>query len=1382
MERVAIAANPAERRRLEHRHPTERDRGEPTKGEREGGAPCLPRDARAPVRDHEAELVLVDEDTKQAVGGVSARLEGGARVDEAEHGTRGEEPERVLDAARPRATPIAVAIDEGDQQRVVGREAEVGLGRLVAHHGEKAEEREPVVVGLAHEIDHVEANLAVDVDLLERKGDVATGPPVAFEHEERTALVGKVHRPKALRTNEHPGRAAGLRGIEPGEEVPVLAGRAAHPRRANDEGHERLERDRERDDRRRSHVTEPRVKPLTERIEKRRDEPRCARDLVEVRDEGRRDPTPPCLRSDPERRDPHHRHVAAADPRREPETERVTDDLVAATLPHRRDVEIGERPERLGEEVSPPLVVTARVGERGGVDLDEPLHVVWLGGAERERAHRTSVRHLELSRKAADLAAARRSPEIGPFRSRPVRPLRAMQNLDRDLDAGSGKNHRLAGAGAEFVASLGKKGGEARSVLFALAADPKSSVLRDDLRRRIATIETAARSFRLEELAGAISEGLRLLERNPGEAIARPTIASLNELLFDLPSLAWGETQRRPKGGSFVAEKLATHTALVVGPKVVADALSNDMDSARTYFTCHSCEDAHAAMDMARVVAPDLILLDADLADIGELVEALMDDPLTEPVPMVVVGSFGEDADHGRYVAMGVAKVLSKPLSREALRKACEGAVLTSEHRTERVVLGEPTVEELGRRLAEEMKRALVDAVDIEGRTTRVALGEGTEILGAVWGAIARVREIVTARTDGHVRFSHPAPEGAIAFAPPLHLDAPRYDRGPRRRGPDAEVRLTGRRVLVADDDPGVTWFVADLLKSAGCVVTEAVDGEKALELAYKTTPDLVISDLLMPGLDGFAFCRALRRDVALRDAPFLLLSWKEDLLQRVRELGVGAAGYLRKESDARAIVGRVREVLRPRARIEARLKGDGEIRGRLDDLSVRSLLEIVCATRPEARVSVRDASFHYEVEIRDGAPVSAIRTDPQGDVRRGERVLASMLGIGVGRFVVQDSSGEVVSELSGSLAQQVALPIARARAALYLTTGTRAMSVEEIELDPEILADTLRVSPPEARRVLDTLSRGATPKDLVLGGMVDAAWLDDVMADLAARGAIREVRGASGRELLSLRLSAATAPTSASEKTRTPPPPYEASLVALGDSAAFDLALEREASQRGMPLSPDPSIVLATVAQKPEVLEPTVVPGEVESVAPRAVATKDEESEPALETADATIVDTAYGAPDELSISVPIPEPERTPEPQTADADDELVARPKRKIGGVQKLFALLFAVVAITYVAFQADAHKSSPPKAAAAAAPLPAAPAPQPTYREMTPGFAAGRGGIDLGLSQETVVTIDGVPREKTAHLVETLAEGRHDVRVGERTFTIDVREGKTAVLVL
>ena len=247
-------------------------------------------------------------------------------------------------------------------------------------------------------------------------------------------------------------------------------------------------------------------------------------------------------------------------------------------------------------------------------------------------------------------------------------------------------------------------------------------------------------------------------------------------------------------------------------------------------------------------------------------------------------------------------------------------------------------------------------------------------------------------------------PRIAVVGAPssPPPSDMPHGDRARvRLRGPAAEVRLQGRRVVVADDDPAVVWFLADLLKTSGCIVHEAFDGKQALELAYRTSPDLLICDIMMPEVDGFSLCRMLQRDVALHDVPVILLSWKEDLLQRVRELGAGAAGYVRKESDTRAIVARIREALRPRSRIETRLRDDGEVRGRMDGISVRTLLEIVCATRPEARVSVRDASFNYEIEIRDGAPQRATRTAGDGTFLEGSRVIAAMLGVGAGRFTV---------------------------------------------------------------------------------------------------------------------------------------------------------------------------------------------------------------------------------------------------------------------------------------------------------------------------------------------------------------------------------------------
>ena len=256
-----------------------------------------------------------------------------------------------------------------------------------------------------------------------------------------------------------------------------------------------------------------------------------------------------------------------------------------------------------------------------------------------------------------------------------------------------------------------------------------------------------------------------------------------------LPALAWGESLPRQPAAAGAEETddapgVMPISVLVVGGEALADALGEDATLRSRAFESERTEDAQTALELARAYAPDVVLVDADVPQASELVEALMDDPLTEPVPIVVVGSFRTADEAARYVALGVAKALTKPVASEVLRQACDDLLDAREGRTIRVTLGEPTLEQLAERLSEELKRALVDSVDRTARSCRVPLGEGTEVLGALWGAIARVQEIVTQKTGGAVRFGGEAPEGTIALAPWLHHDVPGSERlGGRGRG-----------------------------------------------------------------------------------------------------------------------------------------------------------------------------------------------------------------------------------------------------------------------------------------------------------------------------------------------------------------------------------------------------------------------------------------------------------------------------------------------------------------------------------------------------------------------------------------------------------------------
>ena len=333
-------------------------------------------------------------------------------------------------------------------------------------------------------------------------------------------------------------------------------------------------------------------------------------------------------------------------------------------------------------------------------------------------------------------------------------------------------------------------------------------------------------------------------------------------------------------------------------------------------------------------------------------------------------------------------------------------------------------------------------------------------MLAALWGAVARIRDLATIESRGAVRFVQTGPEGALPYAPWLGETNVRGEQGNRVRSL-GEARaakgasLERMTIVVADDDAAITWFLAGVLRSAGATVYEARDGERAFELACEHSPDLVLSDIVMPGLDGFALCRAIKRDFALRDVPVVLLSWKEDLLQRVRELGAGADGYLRKEASAGSIVQRLREILAPRLRVAERLAHGGEVRGRLEGLTPRTLLSLACTHRPASTLTVRDARDLYEVEIREGHPVRATRTTAEGSYERGPGVLARLLGVGSGRFVVVPIAHDDVERLStarpdlfGSLAEQLVPPIASARAAQRRLSGGSLMLAVRLEVD----------------------------------------------------------------------------------------------------------------------------------------------------------------------------------------------------------------------------------------------------------------------------------------------------------------------------------------------
>ena len=121
-------------------------------------------------------------------------------------------------------------------------------------------------------------------------------------------------------------------------------------------------------------------------------------------------------------------------------------------------------------------------------------------------------------------------------------------------------------------------------------------------------------------------------------------------------------------------------------------------------------------------------------------------------------------------------------------------------------------------------------------------------------------------------------------------------------------------RILIVEDDEGIRTALRYHLSTAGYSVTEARDGAVGLRLARTARPDLVLLDLMLPGMSGMEFCRALRRSSRV---PIIMVTAKDSEVDKIVGLELGADDYITKPFSVREVLARINAVIR-RSRSEA--------------------------------------------------------------------------------------------------------------------------------------------------------------------------------------------------------------------------------------------------------------------------------------------------------------------------------------------------------------------------------------------------------------------------------------------------------------------------------
>lgn len=116
-------------------------------------------------------------------------------------------------------------------------------------------------------------------------------------------------------------------------------------------------------------------------------------------------------------------------------------------------------------------------------------------------------------------------------------------------------------------------------------------------------------------------------------------------------------------------------------------------------------------------------------------------------------------------------------------------------------------------------------------------------------------------------------------------------------------------KILVIDDDPAMTELLSLLLPSTVAELITVNDGARGVEMADKVSPDLILLDLMMPGMDGWEVCEAIRK---FSRVPIIILSALDKPSLVTRALDVGADDFLVKPVPARILIARVQKLARP--------------------------------------------------------------------------------------------------------------------------------------------------------------------------------------------------------------------------------------------------------------------------------------------------------------------------------------------------------------------------------------------------------------------------------------------------------------------------------------
>ena len=154
-----------------------------------------------------------------------------------------------------------------------------------------------------------------------------------------------------------------------------------------------------------------------------------------------------------------------------------------------------------------------------------------------------------------------------------------------------------------------------------------------------------------------------------------------------------------------------------------------------------------------------------------------------------------------------------------------------------------------------------------------------------------------------------PAPVQAPAVVPETAINVVSLAPVERRQRQRTNARQ-GTRALIIDDSPTIVAALRKTLQSAGFVTLEALNAERGLEVAFQEQPDLIFLDIVLPGMNGFAALRTMRKDPRTQHIPTIMISGNEQATEQFYASRIGADDFMKKPFSRFEVFARIEKLL----------------------------------------------------------------------------------------------------------------------------------------------------------------------------------------------------------------------------------------------------------------------------------------------------------------------------------------------------------------------------------------------------------------------------------------------------------------------------------------